>query len=103
MQILFKINGCCRPGEVLAFMGPSGSGKTSLLSIIGGRAQRYHNQGIVRHSKTFLFKVASGVPLCTFVSSGPKVCLPMPHIVSTALRCDTGTATVRTAQLQSVC
>ena len=39
MQILFNITGCCRPGEVLAFMGPSGSGKTTLLSIIGGRAQ----------------------------------------------------------------
>ena len=38
-QILFNITGCCRPGEVLAFMGPSGSGKTTLLSIIGGRAQ----------------------------------------------------------------
>ena len=39
LQILFNITGCCRPGEVLAFMGPSGSGKTTLLSIIGGRAQ----------------------------------------------------------------
>ncbi|KAK9803713.1 hypothetical protein WJX73_005190 [Symbiochloris irregularis] len=38
-QILYNIQGCCRPGEVLAFMGPSGSGKTSLLSIIGARAQ----------------------------------------------------------------
>lgn len=40
LQILYNITGCCRPGEVLAFMGPSGSGKTTLLSIIGGRAQR---------------------------------------------------------------
>ena len=38
-QVLFSISGCCRPGELLAFMGPSGSGKTTLLSIIGGRAQ----------------------------------------------------------------
>ena len=38
-QVLFNISGCCRPGELLAFMGPSGSGKTTLLSIIGGRAQ----------------------------------------------------------------
>ena len=37
--MLFSISGCCRPGELLAFMGPSGSGKTTLLSIIGGRAQ----------------------------------------------------------------
>ncbi len=37
--MLFNISGCCRPGELLAFMGPSGSGKTTLLSIIGGRAQ----------------------------------------------------------------
>eukprot|EP00891_Asterochloris_glomerata_P001808 jgi/Astpho2/1808/e_gw1.00037.4.1_t len=40
LQILFNINGCCRPGEVEAFMGPSGSGKTTLLSIIGSRAQK---------------------------------------------------------------
>ena len=29
MQILYKVSGCCRPGEVLAFMGPSGNTQAS--------------------------------------------------------------------------
>ena len=39
-QVLFNINGRCKPGEMLALMGPSGGGKTSLLSILGGRAPK---------------------------------------------------------------
>lgn len=35
-EILRNINGCIRPGEMLAVMGPTGAGKSSLLNILAG-------------------------------------------------------------------
>jgi ABC-type sugar transport system ATPase subunit len=40
LQVLYKVKGVCKPGQVMALMGPSGSGKTSLLSVIGGRTPK---------------------------------------------------------------
>ena len=37
-QILDRITGCARPGQVLALMGASGSGKTTLLDTLSGNA-----------------------------------------------------------------
>lgn len=37
-QILFKVGGTAKPGDLIALMGPSGSGKTTLLNVLGGRA-----------------------------------------------------------------
>jgi ABC-type multidrug transport system fused ATPase/permease subunit len=34
--ILDRINGCARPGQVLALMGASGSGKSTLLDTLSG-------------------------------------------------------------------
>ena len=33
VQILYKVSGCCRPGEVLAFMGPSGEPNNILTHL----------------------------------------------------------------------
>jgi ABC-type glutathione transport system ATPase component len=38
-QILDRITGCARPGQVLALMGASGSGKTTLLDTLSGNAE----------------------------------------------------------------
>jgi ABC-type multidrug transport system ATPase subunit len=35
--VLHAQDGCCKGGELMAFMGPSGSGKTSLLNSLAGR------------------------------------------------------------------
>lgn len=36
-QILFKVSGLAKAGQLVALMGPSGSGKTTLLNVLGGR------------------------------------------------------------------
>eukprot|EP01083_Nonionella_stella_P195902 721186_1 len=35
--ILDNLNGCVKPGELVAVIGPSGSGKSSFLNCIAGR------------------------------------------------------------------
>ena len=35
--ILNDLNGCVKPGELVAVIGPSGSGKSSFLNCIAGR------------------------------------------------------------------
>lgn len=36
-QILHKLTGYAKPGQILSIMGASGSGKTSLLNVLGQR------------------------------------------------------------------